>query len=1337
MPTLLRKVALLVGVALLGLPTFAATYYVAATGADTNNGTSKATPWLHAPGMSTCTSLCSSTTINAGDSIIFRGGDTWHFGDNTQVPFAGFQSNAWAFSRSGSSTSCQLNAAAGAIVTTTCIYIGVDQTWFAGGSWTRPVFNFDNPVTTTSPASCTFDDTTLNPIHFNASYVIVDNLEIFGFCSNSTTTFSNLIAFSNGNLQWEWKNSYVHGYMLGQTCTSSGGADCDEYWVFGGFTSISSYYRIDHNVFDNSDGTYGGSGNKASLGVWNIGGMQFDHNVLNYVSNGLKFRAMLMVDDNLFNNIFEPVVGGTHGNIIEYAGTGQVYPLSTYYFNNLTLCSSGPSNIGESLDMYPGSSGSGKVGYIFNNISNCNYGGGTGTNCYMIEGDGGNGGPGNTQFFNNTQDFQCMMRSLRGSSTGIYQNNHFVGYSPSGAIGNFSSMTVATDNGNEIWQTTGAACGSVATNYAPTSNSCATVGAGANLTSTLCAGMDNATASAACKNSYGGVTYNTSNHTAVDNSIVARPTSGSWDSGAYEFLPPCSGANGPCPGYTAYQGTIIVQPPTTPNMGAVLNSGLVYRDSSYPSGIAPAVVRCTDQSIDPQTPFSNQNKHAGLGGSGDAAQMFAADDHLMGFGASGGKYYLIHFNTYTLICGDPTTGFAITANKNLTNPGSSGVAYNFGNGSFDWTNPLVYYAMGAGSDTTNAQITKYTFNSSDQFTVTSPYIDFSFGIPLGAQAPAWQATHAYSAGDYISFTFAEPDWVASNAYSTLGTLIVPLLNNFYNCAFKLTTTGTSSISASEPIWSTSGQGGCVSASQNVINDNTAKWRNIGAGPIFTYQNIGSSGNSGGSTPAFSPNMFSAAADANGVNWENTGVTTSPAWSNPSGVSADSTRFAFGFSTNEYGTTGSYTSYNGDQGTGVYAVAYSTTLNQFFLLNTATGWVSSTTCTGGSGYNCAGGTLSKLTGQGTVTAITSGPCGYFLHNVKGSSHLDYVTAAQNGLIPGSSGSCLGTGAIWQPFTTFNSTTTLQSLPYGLNHWAMMDHTVFALTQHAGVLGGFSGGAYSDLLPLANPNGTAVTSWQMGYAGGSWVGTPLTLNCDINGTWFPGDTNPTCSYGNAYDAHPGAQVTYDATYSDITPVCGTIYNVATLAPPPVAAYQGEEVCISSTPTWLFGAPIPAWRTWRFTHNFNTGGSSDFDVQFDISQLSGDGKYLAFTSDWMCTLGNTNGTTTGTLCAAPFVSGTVYALGQSVNPFSSTGGSGTNYNVWSVTSCGTGCIAATGTAWVVCNSGNVGTNLTDGNGQTVWTCQGVSNGKGDVFIVQLFAGTGSQVNPPFLLPPGSTIQ
>jgi hypothetical protein len=94
-----------------------ATYYVDfATGADTNNGTAKGTPWKHANGMQGCASTCASTVPAAGDSVIFKGGVTW---DSTCW--------SWVLPSSGDVGNP--------------IYYGVDLTWFAGGSFTQPVFD--------------------------------------------------------------------------------------------------------------------------------------------------------------------------------------------------------------------------------------------------------------------------------------------------------------------------------------------------------------------------------------------------------------------------------------------------------------------------------------------------------------------------------------------------------------------------------------------------------------------------------------------------------------------------------------------------------------------------------------------------------------------------------------------------------------------------------------------------------------------------------------------------------------------------------------------------------------------------------------------------------------------------------------------------------------------------------------------------------------------------------------------------------------------------------------------------------------------------------------------
>lgn len=65
-------------------PAISATYYVDYVGgADTNNGTTTDTPFKHSPGDAACTNTCASTTLAAGDTVIFKGGVTYTgSGDN-------------------------------------------------------------------------------------------------------------------------------------------------------------------------------------------------------------------------------------------------------------------------------------------------------------------------------------------------------------------------------------------------------------------------------------------------------------------------------------------------------------------------------------------------------------------------------------------------------------------------------------------------------------------------------------------------------------------------------------------------------------------------------------------------------------------------------------------------------------------------------------------------------------------------------------------------------------------------------------------------------------------------------------------------------------------------------------------------------------------------------------------------------------------------------------------------------------------------------------------------------------------------------------------------------
>lgn len=609
------------------------------------------------------------------------------------------------------------------------------------------------------------------------------------------------------------------------------------------------------------------------------------------------------------------------------------------------------------------------------------------------------------------------------------------------------------------------------------------------------------------------------------------------------------------PNYCAYTGTGIALWPTVPDMGGPTKNGRVFYDTSLPSSNPSPVVRCTDATIDPNTTYANQSKSAGLGGSGDAEQLFNVDSTLVRFNLSGGSSRIAIFNPVTMVCGDPITGYAITADKNQTNPGSAANGYNFGPGSFSWTDASVFYALG-GSDAPTVGVAKYSINTATgKFTVQTPYLDFTYGLPLGSLAPAWQANHAYATGDYISAALlALPDWAGGSAY-TAGDLILPLSNNYWGCAFKLSVAGT--IGTEPANWSKQTDGGCVTG-QTIGEGGTGteKWRNLGNSGTFSFQLTSAGGTSGSSTPNFAtasghPDLLSTVTDA-GLTWTNTGPMIAPAWKSFAGLSKDSNRFCMALSSNSYGHgTGTYNNDNADQGTGIYLECYDFSLNQFVLLNTATGIQSSVTCRGGTGYSCAGGTPSKLTAMGAPYLAITGKCSFPLHNAKDGSTLDYVVVAKQGNL---GGSCNGQNLLaWQPFATFNASTNLQIYNTVSNHWTIGKKLFVNLFDQSSV--GYTSGAYTELLDSANPTAAPTISWQ--------VGAPYTSACDVHGVWHAGDTHPPCDASDAYDSHTA--FLHGPLDDDTGPVCGSIYNYATLAPPPVAPYQGEEVCITTTPNW----------------------------------------------------------------------------------------------------------------------------------------------------------------------------
>jgi hypothetical protein len=530
----LLRAAILLGCVLAAGSASAGTYYIAANGSDSNTGTSKTSPWLHAPGMAGCAGNCASYRPVAGDQFLFRGGDTWHYSAGSPMGLP------WTWTWSGSSGNN--------------IYVGVDQTWYSGGSFARPILTMDNPLSSTLlSGSCTYDDTGNQAVVLSGvSYVTFDDFEFTGKCWSGDpdpNASLNITSATHSII----KNNYFHGWSA-----TTGALDVHRS-IRGMLAAIPTYNEIAYNVIDGQDSSSGASSAtckstlfpcQSGFGVYGDG-YNFHHNILRYLSNGIVTNGFYIVHDNLFEQLRNTFDGTTHPNVIE-SGTTSLAGLAFYFYNNVVRNTLQNVTMWVQID---------KQAYIFNNVFFNNYGGNI--NCLEFQ-PATTGSTPTLYFFNNTLDTPsyggpCTI-SFSGNTppwkgTSYFENNHLVG------IANFSALwfcqsgatcTSTNDNGSEVYQTESVANGQGYTSsndYAPTAPGNATVGAGANLTSSCATfSFDNAL----CNGTSLGVIEQVGQggYIAVSPAIapVPRPANGSWNAGAYEYG---SGQPNPPTGLTA------------------------------------------------------------------------------------------------------------------------------------------------------------------------------------------------------------------------------------------------------------------------------------------------------------------------------------------------------------------------------------------------------------------------------------------------------------------------------------------------------------------------------------------------------------------------------------------------------------------------------------------------------------------------------------------------------------------------------------------------------------------------------------------------------------------
>ena len=523
-------------------------FFISAVGADTNTGTSEAASWLHAPGMTNCASTCASTIPAAGEGFIFKGGDTWHFGNSGASPYVGacsqYAATCWLWQWGGSSGSP--------------IYIGVDKSWFTGGSWTRPIMTGDNPLSTSVVASCSYDESGLVWMLLDGptvNYVTVDNFEWPGKCWSVSGYGSNA-----GSSIYDYQglnNSFINNYFHGWTLTA-GAIDNNE-MINGNDPTLASGTTISYNVFDGSDSSqgttalacqYAVNGSPCTSGMAiGIDAYNVDHNVFRYLSNGWIAGNTHDVHDNLFEYLYNPITGcwsstgkncssgpndGPHPNIFNTDGNAS--GVTDYFYNNVVR--NNFQNVGMWFNVPVGL-------YFFNNVV---WGSGSigPQNCVTINNNTSSAV--SVYVYNNTFDFPCTFRFDQANGpapafngTAYFENNHLIGYANLGALRlcDTGATCTFTDRGSEIVQTESTANGQgyvTGNNYAPTLITNATVGAGANLTSSCSTFSAD---SMLCNGTTAGVVEQAGSGgmVAVSPAIIinARPGSGAWDVGAYQF----------------------------------------------------------------------------------------------------------------------------------------------------------------------------------------------------------------------------------------------------------------------------------------------------------------------------------------------------------------------------------------------------------------------------------------------------------------------------------------------------------------------------------------------------------------------------------------------------------------------------------------------------------------------------------------------------------------------------------------------------------------------------------------------------------------------------------
>jgi hypothetical protein len=427
---------------------FSATHYIDyVRGSDSNDGTTKSTPWKHCPGM---VGFVGTYTHAAGDQFIFKGGVTW--------PASVLSLKISTGGESGNPD-----------------YYGVDQTWHTGSSWTRPIFNGSNSVIGSGA------DKNLIDLSYS-NHVTIDNLEVTGLLISGNTfgvaSIGGWMPTASGILI---ENCYIHNWQAGAAVTS------DDYRGGIIFTSPAvASIVVDHCTISNLEQAEKMNG----IAIYQVSTVSNCN--IHDVSDCIQYVG------NIFNNIiynintpnatFDNTFHTNLAYIALWQGSGAATTVPANIYNNIIH----DSNAGAQVYPVPCTSGNNGTVNIYNNVMwNIGLGGGGDV---LVDTDGGTGACGTVNVYNNTFEVSTSsgsgIRAInnRGGTNNVnsmtIQNNQYITeHAPMNLIG---VTTLVQDNNLTQSHATATSQGYVSgNNYAPIAYNNSTVKTGTNNPSSL------------------------------------------------------------------------------------------------------------------------------------------------------------------------------------------------------------------------------------------------------------------------------------------------------------------------------------------------------------------------------------------------------------------------------------------------------------------------------------------------------------------------------------------------------------------------------------------------------------------------------------------------------------------------------------------------------------------------------------------------------------------------------------------------------------------------------------------------------------------------------------